>query len=93
MYKIVFLDAATLGDTSLEKIKKHGELICYPYTQPNEVFERIKGTDIIITNKVYIGKEQIDSSPSLKLICVAATGTNNVDIPYASSNVFPDNSI
>lgn len=89
MYKIVFLDAATLGDTSLEKIKKHGKLICYPYTQPNEVFERIKGADIIITNKVYIGKEQIDSSPSLKLICVAATGTNNVDIPYASSKGIP----
>lgn len=89
MYKIVFLDAATLGDTSLKKIENQGELVCYPYTQPEEVFSRIKDADIVITNKVYIGKDQIDAAPSLKLICVAATGTNNVDIPYAGSKGIP----
>jgi glycerate dehydrogenase len=47
--------------------------------------ERVKEADILIVNKVIIGKKEIDSAPNLKLICVAATGTNNVDIPYASS--------
>ncbi len=89
MYKIVFLDAATLGNTSLAKIEREGQLVCYPYTEPEDLFPRIKDAEIVITNKVYIGKEQIDAAPSLKLICVAATGTNNVDIPYATSKGIP----
>lgn len=90
MKKIVFLDADTIGnDISLEPIAKLGELVKYPHTKPEEIFERIKDCDVIITNKVVIGKEQIDAAPALKLICVAATGTNNVDIPYANSKGIP----
>ena len=90
MKKIVFLDADTIGsDISLEPIAAQGELVTYPFTKPEEVFERIQGFDVIITNKVIIGKEQIDACPTLKLICVAATGTNNVDIPYANSKGIP----
>ena len=90
MRKIVFLDSDTIGeDISLEPISSLGEFIKYPYTRPEEVFERIKECDVIITNKVVIGKEQIDAAPNLKLICVAATGTNNVDIPYANSKGIP----
>ncbi|MBR5184430.1 MAG: hydroxyacid dehydrogenase, partial [Bacteroidales bacterium] len=90
MRKIVFLDADTIGsDISLEPIAAQGELVTYPFTKPEEVFERIQGFDVIITNKVIIGKEQIDACPTLKLICVAATGTNNVDIPYANSKGIP----
>lgn len=90
MNKIVFLDADTVGnDVSLEPISKLGNLVTYPYTAQADVFERIKDCDVLIVNKVVIGKEQIDSASNLKLICVAATGTNNVDIPYASLKGIP----
>jgi glycerate dehydrogenase len=66
-----------------------GEYVSYPSTRPEEVFDRIAGFDVVITNKVWMGKEQIDSSSALKLICVAATGTNNVDTAYAASKGIP----
>lgn len=88
--KIVFLDADTIGsDISLSPIANLGEFTTYPFTKPDEVFDRIKDADVIITNKVIIGKEQVDAAQKLKLICVAATGTNNVDIPYANSKGIP----
>lgn len=90
MNKIVFLDADTVGnDVSLEPISKLGNLVTYPYTSPADVFERIKDCEVLIVNKVVIGKEQIDAAPELKLICVAATGTNNIDIPYATTKGIP----
>lgn len=90
MKKIVFLDADTVGsDVSLEPVSALGELVTYPYTAPEEVFGRIRDCEVLIVNKVIIGKEQIDAAPNLKLICVAATGTNNVDIPYAASKGIP----
>lgn len=90
MKKIVFLDSDTLGtDVSLAPISEHGELVTYPYTKPEEVFDRIKECEVLIVNKVYIGKEQIDAAPNLKLICVAATGVNNVDLEYAADKEIP----
>jgi len=90
MLKIVFLDAQTLGsDISLAPVASLGEYVSYPSTRPEEVFDRIAGFDVVITNKVWMGKEQIDSSPALKLICVAATGTNNVDTAYAAEKGIP----
>lgn len=90
MLKIVFLDAQTLGsDISLAPVASLGEYVSYPFTKPEDVFDRIAGFDVVITNKVWMGKEQIDSSPALKLICVAATGTNNVDTAYAASKGIP----
>lgn len=90
MLKIVFLDAQTLGsDISLAPVASLGEYVSYPFTRPEEVFDRMAGFDVVITNKVWMGKEQIDSSPALQLICVAATGTNNVDSAYAASKGIP----
>ena len=90
MLKIVFLDAQTLGsDISLAPVASLGDFVSYPSTKPEEVFDRIAGFDVVITNKVWMGKEQIDASPALKLICVAATGTNNVDTAYAASKGIP----
>ena len=90
MLKIVFLGAQTLGsDISLAPVASLGEYVSYPFTKPEDVFDRIAGFDVVITNKVWMGKEQIDSSPALKLICVAATGTNNVDTAYAASKGIP----
>lgn len=88
--KIVFLDAQTLGnDVSFEPISSLGEYKSYNSTAPDQVIERISGYDVVISNKVYLGQKEIDSSPSLKLICVAATGTNNVDTEYAKSKGIP----
>ena len=90
MLKIVFLDAQTLGsDISLAPVSDLGDYVSYPFTKPEDVFERIAGFDVVITNKVWMGKDQIDASPALKLICVAATGTNNVDTAYAASKGIP----
>ena len=90
MLKIVFLDAQTLGsDISLAPVASLGEYVSYPFTKPEDVFDRIAGFDVVITNKVWMGKEQMDSSPALKLICVAATGTNNVDTAYAAAKGIP----
>lgn len=90
MLKIVFLDAQTLGnDISLAPVASLGEYVSYPSTRPEEVLDRIAGFDVVITNKVWMGKEQMDASPALKLICVAATGTNNVDTAYAASRGIP----
>ena len=90
MLKIVFLDAQTLGsDISLAPVASLGDYVSYPSTRPEEVFDRIAGFDVVITNKVWMGKEQMDSSPALKLICVAATGTNNVDTAYAAAKGIP----
>jgi glycerate dehydrogenase len=82
--KIVFLDAETLGsDIDLSGFYSLGDFSVYKTTKPQERVERIKDADIVITNKVVIDREVIDSCKNLKLICVAATGTNNVDIQHA----------
>lgn len=88
--KIVFLDAETLGnDVSLKPIISLGEYRAYHSTAPEQTVERCQGCDVVITNKVYLGKAEIDSLPQLKLICVAATGTNNIDIAYAAEKGIP----
>ena len=88
--KIVFLDAETLGkDVSFSQLEGLGNLVCYPYTSPEQIIERVADAQVIIVNKVVLGKSEIDAAPSLKLICVAATGTNNIDVKYADSKGVP----
>ncbi|MDD3774413.1 MAG: D-2-hydroxyacid dehydrogenase [Sulfurovaceae bacterium] len=82
--KIVLLDAKTLGvDIDIEPIKTFGTLTIFETTNKNQTLDRIKDADIIITNKVVISKEHMLNSPNLKLICVAATGMNNIDLVAA----------
>jgi len=82
--KVAILDAKTLGDDiDLSIFEQFGSVEIYPTTSPTELYERIKDVDIIITNKVVINKDAMDSAQNLKLICVAATGYNNVDLLYA----------
>jgi glycerate dehydrogenase len=84
--KIVFLDSATLGESvDYSAIEQFGELKLYPHTSLEQVNERVSKARVVIVNKVKMYKEQIDAAPLLKLICVAATGTNNVDTEYAKS--------
>lgn len=83
---IVILDADTLGkDVSLESFKKFGEVTSYPYTSQEKTAKRAKNAHILITNKVVIDRAVMDSCPFLKLICIAATGMNNVDLEYAKT--------
>lgn len=83
---IVFLDADTIGkDIALTPLESFGSLKIYSTTLLHETADRIKSADIVITNKVPIGQAEMDAAPSLKLICVTATGTNNIDTNYASA--------
>jgi len=81
--KIVILDRSTLGsDVDLSELDQFGEITSYDYTSDDETVPRLRDCDIVITNKVLITKDVIDNC-DLKLICVSATGTNNVDVEYA----------
>ena len=83
--KIIFLDARTLGNVpNLNQLTDLGELKLHPDTQPRQVAERIQGAEVVISNKVRITREVMQQSPALKLICVAATGMNNVDLAAAA---------
>ena len=84
MINIVFLDSRTVGEiANFRVLEKQGNLEIFETTAPENIVERSMGKDVIITNKVIIDKEIMDQLPKLKLICVAATGTNNIDIDYA----------
>lgn len=87
--KIVFLDAATMGDVSFGPISRLGEFVCYDRSTPEEALERVKDCDVLIINKVLVTAELIDAAPCLKLICESATGVNNIDLEYAASKGIP----
>jgi len=83
--KIVLLDALTFGSTDLSGFDKLGDVEVYQTTSSEQTQERITDADVIVTNKVVITKEIISTCKSLKLICVAATGMNNVDLQAAEA--------
>ena len=90
MPELVFLDKSTVGEVpNLARLGDFGNLTLHETTSPEEVMERIKDAEIIITNKVVISKAVIDNAPNLKLICIAATGMNNVDLEYAAARRIP----
>ena len=83
--KIVCLDAATLGsDVNLDVFGQFGEFVSFETTAADERIERLKGADVVITNKVVIDKDVMDAL-NLKLICISATGMNNVDLAHAAA--------
>ena len=79
--KIVFLDAATFGDVSLERFSELGDCKIYQVTKPNETVDRLAGQEIVVTNKAVIGAVALAApeSQKLSLIAVAATGTDIID--------------
>lgn len=80
---IVILDAKTLGNSNLDSIAKLGKLTIYQTTNKKDVVKRSKEADIIITNKVVLDEAILKKLPNLKLICVTATGMNNIDLECA----------
>ena len=83
MSKICILDSKTLGDDiDLSIFEEFGTLTVYETTAPDEVIDRIAEQDIVITNKVQLHSNNLPAAKNLKLICITATGTNNVDLNY-----------
>ena len=84
--KIVVLDAQTVGeDVDWTGYEKLGELVRYPYTVPEKVPERVEDAEVIIVNKVPVNEQTVGNAKNLKLVCVFATGTNNLDKEYLES--------
>lgn len=85
--KIVFLDVKTIGeDIDLSGYDELGEVIKYGFSSPEEIPERVKDADVIILNKSPINEETIGTAEKLKLVCVTATGTNNLDKDYLAKH-------
>ncbi len=89
MQRISFLDASTLGEVDLDPLSEFGELHIHAVTSPGETADRLRDTTIAITNKVVIDADVIASATQLKLICIAATGTNCVDLEAAQKAGIP----
>lgn len=87
--KIVFLDASTMGDTPLDEIAALGELTCFDSSTREEALERVRDCEVLIINKIRVDEELMDAAPSLKLICEAATGVNNIDVKAAEARGIP----
>ncbi len=78
--KIVFLDAISMGDVSLEEIAALGDFTSYPSSTAQEARERVKEADVALLNKVVVDQAFLDAAPRLKLVCEAGTGINNIDV-------------
>ncbi|GAA4836246.1 D-2-hydroxyacid dehydrogenase [Algivirga pacifica] len=78
-----------MGNIDFSSLEKIGDLTLYNHTLPHEVEKRIEGAEVVITNKVRIEKKHIDGAKALKLICIAATGMNNVDLQAAETAGIP----
>ena len=84
--KIVFLDVKTIGeDMDLSGYEKLGEVVKYDFSTPEEAAERTRDADVLVLNKVPINQQTIGDAKKLKLVCVTATGTNNLDKEYLDS--------
>ena len=81
--KLVFLDTKTIGeDIDLSAYDALGEVVKYGFSTLEEIPERVKDADVLIVNKIAINEKTIGTAKNLKLVCVTATGTNNLDKEY-----------
>ncbi len=89
--KIIALDGRTLnpGDLSWEGLSNFGEYEIHDFTPKEQVVERGRPADILLVNKVVLGKNELAQLPNLKCICVTATGYNNVDLQAARERSIP----
>ncbi|MBQ3212077.1 MAG: hydroxyacid dehydrogenase [Alistipes sp.] len=84
--KIVFLDEYSVCGRDLSSIKKFGDYVGYQTTAPEQVLERCADAEVVISNKVVLDAATIAALPHLRLICVAATGMNNIDLNAAAEH-------
>ena len=85
--KIVFLDALTIGrDIDLSLYEKYGELKVFETTTQEEFTDHVGDSDVIIINKLKVGRQNLPSCPNVKLVCVTATGFDNIDTEYCKEN-------
>ena len=82
---IVFLDEYSICGRDMSSVKELGNYTAYDNTLPEQVVERCTDADIVISNKVVLDADKLKQLPRLRLICVAATGTNNIDLEAAAS--------
>ena len=81
--KITVLDSATLGeDLDLSPLNEVGEVEVYKNTAPHEVADRIKDSEVVVINKIKLNESNLPSAKNLKVICIAATGFDNIDVAY-----------
>ncbi len=81
--KITFLDASTLGsDLDLSMFKRFGELIVYESTSEEEFCEHVGDSDVIVVNKLKVGRGNLPTCKDVKLVCITATGYDNIDTEY-----------
>ena len=81
--KIVFLDVKTIGeDIDLSGFDALGEVVKYDFSDAGQVPERVRDADVVVLNKVQVNERTIGAAERLKLVCVTATGTNNLDKDY-----------
>ena len=86
MMNIVLLDSGTLGaDVDLSPIRQAGNATEYHTTAPEQIAERIRDAEVVITNKMKLGASNLSEAKRLRLICVTATGYDNVDTAYCAS--------
>lgn len=84
--KITVLDAETIGaDVSMEVFSPFGEVTVYASTSPEEVALHAAGAEVLLLNKVRLNAENLRDCNTLRLICVAATGFDNIDLDYCRS--------
>ena len=77
---LLFLDAATMGDASMDEIAALGEFVCYPSSTAEEARARAADADVVLLNKVIVDQAFLDACPKLKLVCEAGTGINNINV-------------
>ena len=82
---IVFLDEYSLGGADLSAIRSLGRYTGYENTAAEQVVDRCREADVVIANKVRLGRETLEALPRLRLVCIAATGMNNVDLEAAAA--------
>ncbi len=85
--KLVILDAETYGrDINFDPICELGEAIIYQHSTADEVATRITDCDVVIVNKSLQDEKVLAKAVNLKLICIGATGTDNVDLAYCKEH-------
>ena len=85
--KITVLDKATLGeDINLKPLYDAGDVVEFDITPPEKIGERIADTDVVVINKIKLNETNLCFAKNLKLICVAATGYDNIDLGFCKNN-------